>query len=114
MAVGQLPPGQLMAKALGAAIRTRADDVLGGSRESMYLRYLPALYQDDAFLQRFRINRKTFARHSVGREMNRRNAAVLRRIIILVTGRHFYDLAFDRRRNRDKAVGRITIAGKPI
>lgn len=53
MAVGQLPPGQLMAKALGAAIHTRADDVLGGSRESMYLRYLPALYQDDAFLQRF-------------------------------------------------------------
>ena len=53
MAVGQLPPGQLMAKALGASVRSRTDDVLGGARESMFLRYLPGLYQDDSFTQRF-------------------------------------------------------------
>jgi len=53
MAVGQLPPGQLMAKALGANVRSRTDDVLGGARESMFLRYLPGLYQDDSFTQRF-------------------------------------------------------------
>jgi phage tail-like protein len=53
MAVGQLPPGQLMAKALGASPRLRTDDVLGGARESMFLRYLPGLYQDDSFTQRF-------------------------------------------------------------
>lgn len=53
MAVGQLPPGQLMARALGAAPRVRTDDVLGGARESMFLRYLPGIYQDDSFTQRF-------------------------------------------------------------
>ncbi|HEY8285703.1 MAG TPA: phage tail protein [Chloroflexota bacterium] len=57
MATSQLAPGQIMAKALGATPRSRANGAGGAggiaAQESMYLRFLPGMYQEDPFLKRF-------------------------------------------------------------
>lgn len=54
MATSQLAAGQLMARALGATPRGRANGAGGvAAQESMYLKFLPGMYQEDPFLKRF-------------------------------------------------------------